>query len=79
MDDDDQFEQVVGSQYGQMESVMGQDGYKAFVEARTAEGAGIKAYADRNAAVAQSIRILSFIAFVMAIPVVVWLWRWALA
>jgi hypothetical protein len=79
MDDDDQFEQVVNSQYGQMESVMGQDGYKAFVEARTAEGAGIKAYADRNAAIAQFIRITGLIVFIMAIPVVVWLWKWALA
>ena len=76
--DDDEFQAVLGPQYGAMESQMGQDGYKAFVEAQLANGAGIKAYADRNAAVAQAIRIACIIAFAMSIPVIVWLWKWAL-
>lgn len=81
-DDDDvdsQFQSVIGAQYGQMESVMGADGYKAFVEAREAEGDGLKAYAARHKAVADAIRILTLIAFLAAIPAIVWLWKAALS
>ena len=79
MSDNDDFEHVVGGQYGQMESVMGQDGYKAFVEARNAEGDGIKAFAAKNVAITAAIRVFTFIGFMVAIPVIVWLWRWALS
>lgn len=81
-DDDDvdsQFQNVIGSQYGQMESVMGADGYKAFVEAREAEGDGLKAYAARHKAVADAIRIFTLVFFLAAIPGIVWLWKAALS
>ena len=81
-DDDDvtqQFNSVIGSQYGQMESVMGADGYKAFVEAREAEGDGLKAYAARHKAVADAIRIFTLVFFAASIPVIFWLWKVALS
>lgn len=77
--DEDEFQKVVNNQFGQMESVMGQDGYKAFVEARNAEGDGIKAFAAKNVAITSAIRVFTLIGFMVAIPVIVWLWRWALS
>lgn len=72
-----QFEAVVG-QYGQMESVMGADGYKAFVDARQAERDGIKAHGDKITAVAQMVRVITLVGFLAAIPLIVLLWKVAI-
>lgn len=79
MDDDtDDFSEVLSSQYGVMESQMGQDGYKAFVEAQIANGVGIKAYADKNASIAGLIRVITGLCVLLTIPVIVLLWKVAL-
>jgi len=78
MEDEDQFEQVLGGQYGQMESAMGTDGYRSFVEARNAEAAGFKAFAGRHSAVADAIRVGTLVFALAMIPVIVFLWKWAI-
>jgi hypothetical protein len=75
----ERFMEQLSSSYGQMESVLGADGYKVFIEDHKADQARVLAFADRYKAIAATIRILGFVSFLVAIPVVVFLWKWALS
>lgn len=71
-------EQLSGS-YGQMESVLGADGYKVFIDDHKADQQRSIAWAARQKSIANAINILTFFAMMAGIPTVVWLWRWALS
>lgn len=74
----DKFQQVVSS-YGQMESVLGADAYKVMLENYRADQAMMMARADRQKAIGAAIRVGAFFGMMMAIPVIVVLWKWALS
>lgn len=76
---DEQFMRQLSSSYGQMETVLGADGYKVFMEDHCADQERTRADADRRKATAAAIRVISFMVFMASIPVVVFLWKWALS
>jgi hypothetical protein len=75
----ERFIEQLSSSYGQMESVLGADGYKVFIEDHKADQSRMIAFADRQKALAGTIRILGLTSFLLAIPVIVFLWKWALS
>lgn len=82
MDEQDfqeQYMRQMSNSYGQMETVLGADGYKVFIEDHRVEQQRMLAYADRQKAVAATIRIGTLLGILMAMPVIVYLWKWALA
>lgn len=76
---DEEFVRQLSSSYGQMETVLGADGYRVFMEDHRADQERTRADADRRKAIAASIRVLAFMAFMASIPVIVFLWKWALS
>lgn len=78
-DYEDRFIEQLSSSYGQMESVLGADGYQVFIEDHKADQERMKAAADRHKATAALYRIAGLVGFLMSIPVMVFLWRWALS
>lgn len=74
----DKFQQVVSS-YGQMESVLGADAYKVMLENYKSDQYMMMARADRQKALSAAIRVGAFFGMMMAIPVIVVLWKWALS
>lgn len=82
MDDEEyreKFMQQLSSSYGQMETVLGADGYKVFIEDHKADQDRMRAAADRYRAVSGTIRIMGLVGFLASIPVMVFLWKWALS
>jgi hypothetical protein len=77
-EDEDQFKAVV-SQYGQMESQMGAEGYAAFVKTQESMRYAAMAHAERVQASTSAIRVATAMFILAMIPTLVWLWRWALA
>lgn len=75
----ERFMQQLSSSYGQMESVLGADGYKVFIEDHKADQDRMKAAADRYRAISGTIRIMGLVGFLASIPVMVVLWKWALS
>lgn len=72
------FVEQLSSSYGQMESVLGTDGYKVFIEDHRADQDRVHAYAERQRAIASSIRVIAGIGFLFSLPVMIYLWKWAL-
>lgn len=70
MDKDDRFEEIAKA-YGHVEATLGQDGYQSLVNASLAQS-------DLNRAKASVLRIIGLSIFLTTIPVLVWLWKWAL-
>lgn len=68
--DDHRFEEIAKA-YGHVEATLGQEGYQSLVHASLSQS-------DLNKAKAGLIRILGLSVFLMSIPVLVWLWKWAL-
>lgn len=68
----------LSNSYGQMESVLGADGYKAFLEGHKADQQRSISWAFKQRAIGNAISALSLIAFLASIPVNVWLWKWAI-
>jgi hypothetical protein len=79
MDDDEQgkYEAVI-AQYGQMEANMGTEGYTAFLKTQESMRFAAMAHAERVQATTVALRIGTLMFFLASIPVLVWLWRWAL-
>lgn len=75
----EKFLQQLSSSYGQMESVLGADGYKVFIEDHKADQDRMRAAADRYRAVSGAIRIAGLVGFLVSIPLMVVLWKWALS
>jgi len=75
----ERFMKQLSSSYGQMESVLGTDGYKVFIEDHKADQDRMRAWSDRYRAVSGTIRILGLVGFLVSIPVMVFLWKWALS
>lgn len=73
-----EFLQQLSASYGQMESVLGQEGYVEFIRARQAERLQLIARAELSQSISAVIRIATLIGILMAMPVLVWLWRWAI-
>lgn len=74
----DKFEQVVSS-YGQMESLLGADAYSVFIDDHRADQKYVLARADKIKAASASMRVAAFFGMLAAIPVIVFLWKWALS
>lgn len=74
----DKFEQVVSS-YGQMESLLGADAYNVFIDDHRADQKYILAKADRTRAYGAAVRVIAFFGMLASIPVIVFLWKWALS
>jgi hypothetical protein len=82
MADDDyreRFAEQVSASYGQMETLLGTDAYAVFLEDHRADQQRILADADRRKAMAALLRITAFIGILFALPVMVYLWKWALS
>jgi hypothetical protein len=79
VDEDEQakYEAVI-AQYGQMESHMGTEGYAAFLKTQESMRFAAMAHAERVQASTVAIRITTLMFFLGMIPVIVWLWKWAL-
>ncbi len=75
----ERFYQALNNSYGQMESVMGSGAYEAFLHHREAEVRALESLASRQRAIAAAISLVSLVGLLMAMPVLVWLWRWALS
>ena len=68
--DDHRFEEIAKA-YGHVEATLGQDGYQSLVNASLSQS-------DLNRAKAGVLRIFGLSIFLATIPVIVWLWKWAL-
>lgn len=77
-DDANEFLQQLSANYGQIESVLGTDGYAEFLRTREAERAYMNARGDYIRAIANTLRIFGLIGMLCAMPVIVWLWKWAI-
>ena len=79
MDEDEQakYEAVI-AQYGQMEASMGTEGYAAFLKTQESMRFAAMAHAERVQATTAAIRVSIITLFAMSIPVILWLWKWAL-
>ena len=77
-EDKERFWEQLNSSYGQAEAVLGSDGYQAVLNNQRATAQGMLAHADRVRAVAGSIRITTIVVMLAAMPVIVWLWKWAI-
>lgn len=77
-DTNEEFLHQLSSSYGQVESALGTEGYKEFLATRSAERQTYLAHAERTQAFATAIRIAMLIGMLMAMPVIVWLWKWAI-
>lgn len=75
----DRFIEQLSSSYGQMESVLGTDGYKVFIEDHKADQDRLRAFSDKQRAIAGVIRVATLVGFIVSIPIVVFLWKWALS
>ena len=68
--DDHRFEDIAKA-YGHVEATLGQEGYQSLVNASLSRS-------DLDRAKAGLIRIFGLSTFLITIPVLVWLWKWAL-
>lgn len=70
MDENSRFEEIAHA-YGQVEATLGQNAYQSLVDASLSR-------TEINKALASIIRISALSILLMTIPVVVWLWKWAI-
>lgn len=78
-DTNEEFLHQLSASYGQVESALGTEGYKEFLATRSAERQTYIAHAERTHAVANVIRLVTLVGMLMAMPVIVWLWKWAIS
>ncbi len=74
----EEFLHQMSSNYGQVESVLGTDGYEAFLQARRTEQKHMLAHAELTQSISFAIRWAVIVGMLMAMPVIVWLWKWAI-
>ena len=77
-DDDEVFMQQLSSSYGQIESALGTEGYAEFLRTRETERRYMDSRADLTRAYANTLRIATLIGMLCVMPVIVWLWKWAI-
>lgn len=77
-EDNEEFVRQLSASYGQMESVLGADGYKAMVSDHIAHQIHVTARSEVLKALANGIRTVTGLAVLGAIPAIVWVWKWAL-
>ncbi len=70
MNDNNRFEEIANA-YGHVEATLGQNAYQSLVDASLSRS-------EINKALASIIRITALSILMMTIPVVVWLWKWAI-
>jgi hypothetical protein len=70
MNDNNRFEEIANA-YGHVEATLGQNAYQSLVDASLSRS-------EVNKAVAAFIRISALSILLMTIPVIVWLWKWAI-
>jgi len=70
-------EQLAGS-YGQIEAALGSEGYKTFLDSHRANAAHVKAHSDQMRAWTGLIHMGTLSVLLSAMPVIVWLWKWAI-
>lgn len=64
--------------HGQMESVLGTDAYRVMMNDHIADQKRTLSWADKQRAIARLIQSISIVTFAAGMPVIVWLWKWAL-
>ena len=78
MDDDDRFIEQMSNSYGQIEAALGAEGYQTFLSSHKESAAHVKAHSDQVRAFTGMIHMGTLILLLSAIPVIVWLWKWAI-
>ena len=70
MNENSRFEEISNA-YGHVEATLGQNAYQSLVDASLSRS-------EINKAIASLIRISALSILLMTIPVIVWLWKWAI-
>lgn len=87
-DDSDEFVQQLLGSYGKMETLMGTEAYQLFIEERRERHQAhilehqatvkvLEAQADRYEASAILLRAVAMVVLFFGMPILVWLWVWA--
>ena len=76
--DDDRFIEQMSNSYGQIEATLGSEGYQTFLTGHKEVAARVKAHSDQVRAFTGMIHMGTLILLLAAIPVIVWLWKWAI-
>jgi hypothetical protein len=74
----EKFMEQLSSSYGQVETMLGTEGYKIYLESHKADKQRMMAYTDRQRSITSAIHIGSFLGILVFIPVIVFLWKWAI-
>lgn len=77
-DDRDEFLNQLAASYGQIEGVLGTDGYAEFLRAKQAEHDYLLARASLIRSWSSFVSAMAIIGMLVAMPVIVFLWRWAI-
>jgi hypothetical protein len=77
--DSEEFMKQMSDSYGRMETVLGADAYQVFLTNQLAEQERMKGLADREKAIASLYRIITLVILMASVPVIVFLWKWALS
>lgn len=75
----EKFMEQLSSSYGQVETMLGADGYKIYLDSHKADVQRSISYTDRQKAITSAIHIVSFLGILTFIPVIVFLWKWAIS
>ncbi len=75
----EKFMEQLSSSYGRVETMLGADGYKIYLDSHKADVQRSVAYTDRQASITSAIKIASLLGTLIFIPVIVFLWKWAIS
>jgi len=74
----EQFAALLQGQFGHMEQHLGAEGYQEYVKNQAESRMVAEAYRKRHEAMTAIFRLVPLVVVMVAIPVIVFLWKWAL-